>query len=108
MTGLLAAGLAPVVGGSAAAALATWRRDARQHPSPNAGVVEAAFAGALGVRLGGRNVYYGEVEDRGVLGNGRVVQTGDIARAARLSRTVSIGGLTLAVAGSLLRRTRPA
>ncbi len=30
-------------------------------PSPNAGVVESAFAGALGVRLGGRNVYGGVV-----------------------------------------------
>jgi adenosylcobinamide-phosphate synthase len=108
MTGSLAAGLAPVVGGSAATALATWRRDAPQHPSPNAGVVEAAFAGALGVRLGGRNVYHGEVEDRGVLGDGRTVQAGDVARAAKLSRAVSIGGLTLAVAGSLLRGMRPA
>ena len=37
---------------------------------PNAGVVEAAFAGALGIRLGGRNVYRGQVEERGVLGDG--------------------------------------
>ena len=42
-----------------------------RHPSPNAGVVEAAFAGALGIRLGGRNVYDGRVEERGVLGDGR-------------------------------------
>jgi adenosylcobinamide-phosphate synthase len=108
ITGLLAAGLAPVVGGSAVGARSTWRRDARQHPSPNAGVVEAAFAGALGVRLGGRNVYHGEVDDRGVLGDGRTVQAGDIARAARLSRAVSVGAVLLALAGSLLRWARPA
>jgi adenosylcobinamide-phosphate synthase len=105
---LLAAGLAPIVGGSVAAALATWRRDARQHPSPNAGVVEATFAGALGVQLGGRNVYNGEVEDRGLLGDGRTVQVADIARAARLSSAVSIGAVVLAAAGSLLRGARSA
>ena len=35
-----------------------FRRDAAAHPSPNAGVVEAAFAGSLGIRLGGTNRYY--------------------------------------------------
>jgi adenosylcobinamide-phosphate synthase len=108
IAGLLAAGLAPIVGGFSAAALSAWRRDARQHPSPNAGVVEAAFAGALGVRLGGRNVYGGEVEDRGVLGDGRTVQLDDIDRAARLSRAVSVAALLLAEIGSLLRRARSA
>jgi adenosylcobinamide-phosphate synthase len=87
---------APRVGGSSAAAWRTVRDDAGQHPSPNAGVVEAAFAGALGVRLGGRNVYEGRVEDRGVLGHGRPVEVGDIARANRLARVVS--GLVLALA----------
>jgi adenosylcobinamide-phosphate synthase len=50
--------------------------------SPNAGVVEAAFAGALNVRLGGRNVYHGRVEDRGILADGRTVQVADIAQGA--------------------------
>jgi len=104
IAGLLAAGLAPIVGGSAAAAVATWRRDSQQHPSPNAGVVEAAFAGALGVRLGGSNVYEGRIEDRGLLGDGRTVQVGDIDRAARLSRAVSVAAAVLAGAVSLLRR----
>ena len=50
---LLAAAAAPVVGGEPRGALSAWRRDAHRHPSPNAGPVEAAFAGALGRRLGG-------------------------------------------------------
>jgi adenosylcobinamide-phosphate synthase len=78
-------------------ALTTWRRDARLHPSPNAGPVEAAYAGALGVRLGGSNTYEGVTEQRGVLGDGRAVAVADVARANRLSRQVSAAALVTAV-----------
>ena len=61
---------APVVGGSASRAVRAWRRDAARHPSPNAGVVEAAFAGALGVRLGGPTHYHHELQIRPTLGDG--------------------------------------
>ncbi|WP_238473522.1 cobalamin biosynthesis protein [Nocardioides cavernaquae] len=74
-------------------ALTTWRRYARLHPSPNAGPVEAAYAGALGVRLGGSNTYEGVTEQRGVLGDGREVAVADVARANRLSRQVSSAAL---------------
>ncbi|GAA1435493.1 cobalamin biosynthesis protein [Microlunatus lacustris] len=94
--GLLTVALAPLVGGRPAEAWQAWRRDARQHPSPNAGVVEATAAGALGVRLGGRNVYGGVVEDRGVLGRGRTVGVADIAPAARLSLLVGVASAVLA------------
>ena len=49
LTAALARLAAPLVGGSPREAVAITRRDARAHPSPNAGPVEAAFAGALGV-----------------------------------------------------------
>jgi adenosylcobinamide-phosphate synthase len=87
---------APVVGGSSRGAWSAWRRDAAAHPSPNAGQVEAAFAGALEVRLGGRTVYEHGVEDRPVLGEGRMPDSGHVTRAVELSRVV--GGLTAAVA----------
>ena len=103
--GLLAALAAPLVGGSPRAALAAVRRDAGQHPSPNAGVVESAFAGALGVRLGGVNVYGGHVEDRGTLGDGRPVEVADVARAVRLARATSL--LSLGVAVGLALAPRP-
>ena len=45
--------------GSATRVWAAVRHQARAHPSPNAGVAEAAFAAALGVRLGGANTYAG-------------------------------------------------
>lgn len=71
---------------------------ASRHPSPNAGVSEAAFAAALGVTLGGTNVYGERVEDRPLLGEGRRVNCSDIDAAIRLSRDVTtalIGALVL-------------
>jgi adenosylcobinamide-phosphate synthase len=64
--------------------------DGGRHPSPNAGQCEAAFAGALGVRLGGANRYVDGVEVRGVLGSGREPRVLDIDRAVRLSRLIGI------------------
>ncbi|MFF8605406.1 cobalamin biosynthesis protein [Streptomyces sp. NPDC015346] len=100
----LTAVLATVGGGDPRGALRAWRADAAKHPSPNAGPVEATFAGALGVRLGGTLSYGGRVEHRPVLnGEGRDVDVADIERAVRLSRRVT--GLTLAacVGGRLVR-----
>lgn len=88
VTGVLVTLGAPLVGGSSTAALRAWRRDAARHPSPNAGVVEASFAGALGVRLGGPTQYAHELEIRPTLGDGRPPEVADLARAVRLSRIV--------------------
>jgi adenosylcobinamide-phosphate synthase len=88
ITATLVALLAPAVGGRAAEAFGVWRRDAKGHPSPNAGPVEAAFAGALGVQLGGVNTYGGATEDRRTLGDGPSAKPGDIEAAARLARLV--------------------
>lgn len=74
--------------GRAAATWAVWRRDAARHLSPNAGVIESAFAGALGVRLGGLNRYGDRDEDRAVMGDGAAVAAHDIERAACLARRV--------------------
>lgn len=59
---------------------------APSHPSPNAGVIEAAFAAALGLRLGGNNSYGGVSEARADLGGGRPPVPADIDRARRLAR----------------------
>jgi adenosylcobinamide-phosphate synthase len=103
LTAALTALVAPVAGGSGRAALAAARADGRRHPSPNAGVAEAAFAGALGVRLGGRNDYGSHVEDRPVLGGGRAPGAADIARAARLSRAVTAAAAAACAATALAR-----
>ena len=98
VTAALAVGLAPVVGGRPRAALRVWRRDGARHPSPNAGPVEAAFAGALGRTLGGRLAYAGRVEDRPLLGDGPAPAVADVARAAHLSFAVQAAAAALAVA----------
>jgi adenosylcobinamide-phosphate synthase len=79
---------APVVGGSAGGAWRAWRRDSAAHPQPNAGRVEAAFAGALEVRLGGRTVYPHGTEELPVLGDGRNPDAGHVTRAVELSRVI--------------------
>lgn len=98
---LLAACLAPAVGGSPRRAWRALRRDGRSHPSPNAGRLEAAFAGALGVRLGGRNVYDGRVEERPALGSGPPPAPGDVVRAAHLSTLVGAAAALVAAAGAV-------
>lgn len=65
--------------------LNTVQRDAASHPSPNAGVVEAAFAAALGLQLGGPLRYGTRHEDRPYLGRGPRPRAADIARAVRLA-----------------------
>jgi len=98
--------ITPLFGGSAADAWRVIRRDAQRHPSPNAGPVEAAFAGALGLTLGGVNTYGDAVEDRGTLGDGPAPQPADIRRASRLSAATSAvsAGLAVLVAAVLARR----
>ncbi|MCK9898120.1 cobalamin biosynthesis protein [Frankia sp. AgB32] len=106
---LAACACAPLVGGSAVDAWWVLRRDGRSHPSPNAGLVEAAFAGALGLRLGGELRYPYRVEHRSELGFGRRPEGADVAAAARLSAaagTVSLAVTVLAAASGAALRAR--
>jgi adenosylcobinamide-phosphate synthase len=86
LTALLVAAVRPQTFPSVLMAV---RDQAPAHPSPNAGVAEAAFAAALGVRLGGVNTYGGRVERRVDLGSGAPPGLVDVARAVRLSRDVT-------------------
>lgn len=105
----LTAALTVLCGPHPRSALTTCRRDARRHPSPNAGPVEAAFAGALRLRLGGALSYAGRAEHRPVLGASfRTPTAADIPRAVRLSRRVSALALCSSVALAVSRGRGPA
>ena len=106
LTAALTVLCAPAAEGSAAGALRDWWRDGAAHPSPNAGRCEAALAGALGLRLGGRNVYGSRVEVRPALGTGRPPDAADIPPAVRLSRLVWVASAGLAVTARLVRTVR--
>ena len=95
-TAVLVVMCAPVVSGSATGAARAWRRDAARHPSPNAGVVEAAFAGALGVRLGGPTQYHHGLQIRPTLGDGAQPTVADLRRAVVLSQVVQAAAALLA------------
>lgn len=104
LTAALTVACAPAVGGSPRRAAATLLRDGAAHPSPNAGRPEAAFAGALGVGLGGPLAYGGRTEHRPTLGDGRAPTPDDIRRAVRLLHAV---GLAAALGLAAATRSRP-
>lgn len=76
--------LSYAITGHCANALRSWRLQAPQWSSPNAGPVMASGAGALGLQLGGAAIYHGEQEVRPALGCGRPAQPNDIDRAIAL------------------------
>lgn len=96
----LVALVAPAVGGDQRAAWRIARRDGRNHPSPNSGYTEAAFAGALGLRLGGPSVHDGQVEHRPVIGEGRAPGPDDLREATRLCAAVTVAAAALAALGA--------
>jgi hypothetical protein len=63
---------------------------------------EAAFAGALGIRLGGTNAYSGVAEERPWLGDGRAPEPADIARAVRLCRAITAAAAIGAAAAAMM------
>ena len=75
-------------------ALALARRDGRRHASPNAGWPEAAFAGVLGVRLGGPNRYHGRVVAKPWIGaEGTPVRAAHIPKACDVMLLTAVWGL---------------
>ena len=76
-----------------------WRRDRRNHASPNSAQTEAVCAGALDVRLAGDAYYFGELHKKPFIGdNIREIENEDIRRANRLMYCTSALMLILCTA----------
>jgi adenosylcobinamide-phosphate synthase len=69
LSGALAVSASFILGYNWKASARIMFRDGGKHPSPNSGVIEAAFAGALGVRLGGSSSYGGVASVKPAIGD---------------------------------------
>jgi adenosylcobinamide-phosphate synthase len=96
LTGLLMVLAAPVCALSGSGAWRILRRDCRNHSSPNSGFPEAAAAGALGVRLGGANRYFGKVVEKPTIGDASVPLSlaayGGVVRLMYCSEALLVAG----------------
>lgn len=73
------------LGLSAAGGWGIWRRDRRNHASPNSAQTEAVMAGALGVQLAGNATYFGKLVEKPTIGDPlRAITHDDILQANRL------------------------
>jgi len=97
---LTAAGYALV--GERRLAWRCWRRQGGRTDSPNAGVVMASGAGALGVQLGGPTMYHGVQQDKPELGEGFAPRWQDIERAIRLVQRALVVWLAVIMIGGVL------
>ncbi len=87
--------------GAGRRAFLIWKRDRRNHASPNSAQTESAMAGALGVSLAGGAYYFGEYYDKPTIGDPlRKIEKDDILRAGSLYLTASILG---GIAGVIIR-----
>lgn len=93
---IAAAGL---TGQNAGQAFAIWRRDRRNHASPNSAQTESACAGALGVQLAGPAFYFGQLYEKPTIGDPtRPIEPRDILRANRMLYTASVLALAVGLA----------
>ncbi len=80
---------------------AILRRDCRNHASPNSGYSEAAVAGALGIRLGGTNIYFGKPVEKPTIGDDLTsANAGHLLQAIRLMELTTL--LLFGLGSSLL------
>ena len=98
---LLWVAAAALTGNDARSAWRIWRRDRRNHASPNSAQTESACAGALNVQLAGPAYYFGEYYPKPTIGDAvRSIEPEDIRRADRMMYAESLLALAL---GLLIR-----
>ena len=73
-----------------------YKRDRRNHASPNSAQTEAAMAGALQVQLAGNAYYFGKLYEKPTIGDAiRSIEVDDIKRANRLLYATCILGAVI-------------
>lgn len=107
VSALLLVAASPLAGLDAGEAWRIFRRDRKNHASPNSAQTESAAAGALGVQLAGDAYYFGKLYQKPTIGDpGRPVEFEDIRRVNRLMYTAvclaAVLALAAAAAGFLL------
>ncbi|MCX7746415.1 MAG: adenosylcobinamide-phosphate synthase CbiB [Clostridia bacterium] len=96
LTGVLIPVSAFLLRKSFSKSMAVMLRDRRNHKSPNCAYPEAAVAGALGIRIGGTNVYFGKVMEKPTIGDpDKELETKDIKETIRLMYMTSFITLLL-------------
>lgn len=89
----------PLAGGNMRNAWKIWRRDRRQHASPNSAQTESACAGSLGVQLAGPACYFGKRLEKPYIGDAlREIEPEDILRTNRIMVASSVVGLVIGLA----------
>jgi adenosylcobinamide-phosphate synthase len=100
---VIAAAAAFLPGISGTGALRVGMSQGRRHKSPNAGFPEAAFAGALKIRLGGPSIYHGREVDKPFIGSAYAdPDISAVHQACRLMQAASVMGLLGALVISAL------
>lgn len=103
ITGILLVFVAYFCHFNAKNALKMMLRDAKKHPSPNGGYTEATVAGALGIRLGGINYYFGRESFRAYMGEPfEKLSAKHIQQTIRLMYAVSILFVTTVSIGYII------
>ena len=98
LTAILFLGAAGLLGLDVRNAFNMMKRDASKHPSPNGGWAEATVAGALNIRLGGMNYYFGQPHFRAYMGDpNEILEATHILGTIRLMYTATILFLICAV-----------
>lgn len=91
LTALLMIAACPLLGLDARNAFRIWKRDRRNHESPNSAQTESACAGALHVQLAGDAWYFGTLHKKPFIGdNDRAIEPKDIRHANRLMYVASV------------------
>ena len=97
LSALLMIAVSPLIGLDGKNAYRIWKRDRRNHASPNSAQTESVCAGALHLRLAGDAVYFGELHKKPYIGDDdRAIEPEDIRRANQLMYAASVLMLIIA------------